>query len=48
MSNWKKNGWMTKSKQPVKNREDLEELDEAMNSGKIQVLKIFFFKEVKK
>jgi len=37
MSNWKKNGWMTKSKQPVKNREDLEELDEAMNSGKIQV-----------
>merc|ERR1719186_1516865 len=37
MSNWKKNGWMTKSKQPVKTREDLEELDEAMNSGKIQV-----------
>jgi len=37
MSNWKRNGWMTKSKQPVKNREDLEELDDAMNSGKIQV-----------
>merc|ERR1719319_809961 len=37
MEGWKKNGWMTKSKQPVKNREDLEELDQAINSGRIQV-----------
>jgi len=37
MDGWKKNGWMTKSKQPVKNRDDLEELDQAINSGRIQV-----------
>ena len=35
MKNWKKNGWKTKEGKPVKNRSDLEPLDEAMkNSGK--------------
>jgi len=37
MTNWKRNGWITKSKQPVKNKEDLMSLDDAMNSGRIEV-----------
>lgn len=37
MPKWKKNGWMTKAKQPVKNRQDLQDLDEAINLTKIQV-----------
>ena len=30
MKNWKKNGWMTAKKEPVKNRVELEALDEAL------------------
>jgi len=25
--NWKRNGWMTSKKEPVKNREDIQRLD---------------------
>jgi len=37
MAGWKRNGWITKSKQPVKNKDDLVSLDDAMNSGRIEV-----------
>ena len=31
MKNWKKNGWKTVKNEPVKNREELEALDRAIN-----------------
>lgn len=34
--NWKKNGWRTAGKDPVKNKELWEELDNLNNSSKIQ------------
>jgi len=34
MAGWKRNGWMTASKQPVKNREDLEDLDKVLQENK--------------
>ncbi len=36
IENWKKNGWKTASKKPVKNRELWEELDALNHSGKIR------------
>ena len=37
MHNWKRNGWLTAKKQPVKNQEDLMRLDDAMNSSAVHV-----------
>jgi len=34
---WKKNGWMTAAKQPVKNKEELVELDKLLQEGNITV-----------
>ena len=31
MKNWKNNGWKTVKNEPVKNREELEALDRAIN-----------------
>jgi len=37
IQNWKRNNWMTASKQPVKNKEDLETLEIEMNKGGVAV-----------
>jgi len=37
MPGWKRNGWRTTSKQPVKNKEDLEALDEALANKSIEI-----------
>ena len=39
MKNWKKNGWMTVKKEPVKNRSELEDLDEAIRQSPNLVIK---------
>ena len=35
MPGWKRNNWRTAKNEPVKNRLELEELDQALNSGKV-------------
>merc|ERR1719203_2072459 len=37
MNNWKRNGWNTAAGNPVKNKEDLEALDDVIRSGDIEV-----------
>ena len=40
IAGWKKKGWVTAAKEPVKNKEDLMELDEAMQKIKVEWVNI--------
>ncbi|NEZ47206.1 ribonuclease HI [Clostridium niameyense] len=40
LENWKKNGWKTASKQPVKNKELWEKLDDLLQKHKVKFIKV--------
>ena len=44
MKNWKRNGWKLASGEPVKNKDDLVQLD--LNCSKIPVTWVLFFLDV--